>query len=206
MKTTRSAYYHSPVSVLLLLSTAIARANSQIVVDASGHAVGYWASQSGICNDVSTLPVYSFNGYLACFLDTGLADYTLRPPGTFGPWEGGFFNTPDCSGSLAQYATQVAGPTEGGYVVATSQGLMGADINAPNMTPVISSIWNGAPGSGSCMSISNPIQYTAAVLLFPIGSLGAFNPAPYRPPLTVVSLPNTALLDVIFFDTLDVEY
>jgi len=210
MKTRSSAYghsatYHSPVAVLLLLWIATAHANSQIVVDAAGHAVGYWVDQSGICNDVSTMPVYSFDGYLACFLDTGEADFLLQPPGTFGPFQGGLFSTPDCSGS--QYATQVAGPEGGGYVVATSQGLMVALMTGVNMTPVVSSIWVGSPESGSCTSVS-PIQYSAAVLLFPFDYLSRhpFNPSPYLPPLTVQSLPNTALLDVIFFDSLDVEY
>ena len=69
----------------LLISSSLTYSNSQIVVDAAGHAVGYWVDQSGICNSASTLPVYSFNGYLACFLDTGKADYSPQPPGTFGP-------------------------------------------------------------------------------------------------------------------------
>jgi hypothetical protein len=199
--------FYLVVAPLLLLCTAIAHANSQMAVDAAGRVVGYWVSQSGICNDASTMPVYNPEGYLACFMDTGFIDSSLQPPGTFGTWEGGFFSTPDCSGLFTQYATQVAGQTEGGYVVASSQGLMFAEIGAPNMTPVISSMWVGAPESGSCVPISPPIQYPAAVLLFPSPRNGSpFNPSPYRPPFSVESLPNTAVFDVIFFDSLDAEY
>lgn len=181
----------------------IAHANSPILVDAKGHAIGYFVNQSGICKDATTTPVYSFDGYLACFLDTGKADYSLQPPGTFGLWQGGFFTTPDCSGFDTQWATQVAGPLGGGYIVSTSQGLMGA-TGAIEQIESISGIWD--PQSGSCVPISPAANYFA-VLLLPATTIEHYlNPSPYLPPLTVQSLPATALEDVIFFDSMDVEY
>ena len=196
------------VLVCLQLSSLLSYADSPMLVDAAGRAVGYLVDDPGICNSASTRPVYSFNGYLACFLDTGKADYSLQPPGTFGPWQGGFFTTTDCSGEFTQYATQAAGQTLGGYVVATSQGLMGGESpeDADIMDPFISSTWVGDPSDGTCVEYPMPIHYTTASLLFPAWRLEAFNLSPYLPPFTVQSLPNIALLDVIFFDSLDVEY
>lgn len=193
--------------VLGLSCNAGAFADSPVVVDAAGHVVGYFVDQPGICNDPSTMPVYSFGGYLACFLTNGKADSSLQPPGTFGPFQAGYFSSPDCSGFDVQYAVQNAGQTQGGYVVSTSQGLMFAEIPAPIFLPTISAMWVGSPESGSCQAISPPILVSAALLFFVDRAYGIlFNRAPYIPPLSVQTLPNTSLLDVIFFDPMDVEY
>lgn len=199
----------SLLGVLIFLCTGNALADSPIVVDAAGHTVGYFVSQSGICNDATTIPVYSFDGYLACFLTTGKADFYLQPPGTFGPWQAGYFNAPGCASPYGkyEYALQVAGPTHGGYVVSTSEGLMYSSVDAPLLNLPIVSMWVGSPESGFCETVSPPLQ-TPMVPLFGVDQTFGylFNRSPYRPPFSVQMLPNTSLMDVVFFDSMDVEY
>jgi len=105
--------------------------------------------------------------------------------------------------SLIPFTMQMTIIIVGGYVVATSQGLMVATGGVEG-TESISAIWD--PQSGSCVSVSPPANYFAVLLLPSTTFEHYLNPSPYRPPLTVQMLPDTALDDVIFFDSMDVEY
>lgn len=182
-----------------------AHANSPIVVDANGHAVGY-LSDSDMCPTGDAVAVYSKNSYLACFSFGASSAYALispyiLPPGDasiVGPVQGTrlYYSTTDCSGQA------YVGSYTGGFVLSTPIGILAARFVPGEYQPYFSVQY----ASPTC----SPDNSNSSYFLMPVDpatpQLTSFNPSPYKAPLMVEVLPDSVLDDVIFFDSFDESY
>jgi len=186
-------------STVLLLIGAVrnVRADSPIVLDSAGHAVGYLTSSS-YCSSSTNVAVYTAQSYFACLIgSTGKVATGISPPGSQEIlWPD--FVTIDCTGQ------PLAATSATGFVVAVpSIGLLAADIaDAAQLRSIGSMLL--APSN--CQK-SAPSFRTDTVQLKTARSLATgINPSAYVPPFSVRVLPDDVLGDVIFFDQFEQSY
>ncbi len=180
-----------------------ASANSPMLVDKAGRAIGYFLGSTQFCQSGNIEPVISAQGYIACLdTDTGRIDTQVRTPTSgVAVIAQTYFLAVDCSG--APYLSASADEQfYGGEVVATYHlGLMYLPSSAASQSLVMGGV--GAPGVCGGGG-SSPLAVIAA--LSNEFSATGFSSVPYSPPLNVAVLPDSALLDEIFFDHFDDSY
>jgi hypothetical protein len=183
--------------VLAAFVTA-AQANSPILVDGAGRAIGYVLGSDYCTAGPGAVAVISKTGYLTCVnVDYGEIDFGIIPPGGAG-LDGGYFLTTDCSGAL--YAAGNNPAYSGGMEFRSSGGYYLVMV-PPGSLPSSRMIGSHQIARSSCDTFGGSPQSMDTIPMFPADSaVTGISAVPYRAPLSIQVLPDSSLEDVIFFD------
>jgi hypothetical protein len=186
--------------ILLFTSATFASANSPMLVDSSGKAVGYFLGQT-LCSGGDT--VITSQGYVAC-IDTQTGFVGSWPPDltsdvVIEPYI--LYESSDCSGTV-WFSTGNSASFSGGEVIYAPNGGLYYLANMTSLTIVPAS--SGGPLVTCSPGVSTPIEAIPAQLN--VAAITGISSVPYSPPFSIRVLPDSSLTDEIFFDQFDSEY
>ena len=192
-------------STLLVLSLGVApmatsRANSLMLVDGSGRAVGYLLGSDTCSTNGYGYEVVSKFGYYACIAPNGPISVGLLPLGmsSFVLYEQRY-ESANCTGQPQVCSN---GNMYGGFVVRTDGQLV---MVAPGtIGPYVSTSSEGPQASCSVFPSPQMAYCVPAVANNP--AISGLASARYKEPFHAAALPDAALDDVIFFDEFDFVY
>ncbi len=189
---------------LLLLASAIpCAANSPMLADSSGRAIGYFLGNIEYCSGDDGA-VLTAQNYIACVrVGNGKIETGVRPFANSPTMIGNepFYISNDCSGQAFVTASNSVS-FAGGEVIATNfLGVQYLPLGATSQSLVM----NTAGASGMCSGAGTASLPVIAIQPNAL-SITGLSSVPYAPPLSVRVLPDSALLDEIFFDMFDDSY
>ena len=183
----------------------MASANSLIVFDAAGHAIGYY---QGTCNNSDAdWKVYSLSGYFACVeVTTGTLDSSIELPGGAGTTvsESGFSES-ECVGARYAFSDNTGvGAFYGGFVLAGLHDRAAYTKNDGQLAVLQNLYSDEIPLGSACATFSNPPIAEFALPVFDNdSSVTGFSNVAYKAPLRIQPASDTSLSDVIFFDSFE---
>lgn len=184
------------LTALLLVVSLPASAASPMLVDAAGHAIGYYVGSAG-CASAGDFSVYSRQNYLACFEPAGTMASSVVVPSQPVATSGIYYVSIDCTGQT--YANTMESTTGGFAFLAATSGAASIYIVPPGASSFAyyNSYWDG----GTCLEFPPGNQAWLTPIEPNVPELSGFSRVPYIAPLSIQVLPDSALDDVIFFDT-----
>lgn len=195
---------HRIVLVFLLSGIQAAAADSPIVVDGDGRAIGYLLGNDVYCNDnAGDIAVISKSGYFACITRQGQIDIAIFPPGASDLIFGLYYLTADCSG-VPFFASSSGEGFTGAFVLETPIGLYMSTLGTQSSSVPLVSILEGFRTCKPASSLPSIFQAIPALVSDHL--LSGLSDVPYRGPPSVLVLPDSALDDVIFFDGFEPGY